>query len=49
MDNQVLKNEGFVNDQNIDIIQGDQKVSMHLMITVQKTRKNTSNSFNHLP
>jgi hypothetical protein len=30
-------------------IQGDQKVSVHLMITVQKTRKNILNSFNHLP
>jgi hypothetical protein len=31
------------------VIQGDQKVSMHLMITIQKTRKNILNSFNHLP
>jgi hypothetical protein len=30
-------------------IQGDQKVSVHLMITVQKTLKNILNSFNHLP
>jgi hypothetical protein len=30
-------------------IQGDQKVIVHLMITVQKTRKNILNSFNHLP
>jgi hypothetical protein len=30
-------------------IQGDQKVSVHLMITVQKTRKNILNSFSHLP
>jgi hypothetical protein len=30
-------------------IQGDQKVSVHLMITVQTTRKNILNSFNHLP
>jgi hypothetical protein len=30
-------------------IQGDQKVSGHLMITVQKTRKNVLNSFSHLP
>jgi hypothetical protein len=30
-------------------IQGDQKVSAHLMITVQKTRKNILNSFSHLP
>jgi hypothetical protein len=30
-------------------IQGDLKVSVHLMITVQKTRKNILNSFNHLP
>jgi hypothetical protein len=30
-------------------VQGDQKVSVHLMITVQKTRKNILNSFNHLP
>jgi hypothetical protein len=29
--------------------QGEQKVSVHLMITVQKTRKNILNSFNHLP
>jgi hypothetical protein len=29
------------------IIQGDQKVTVHLMITVQKTRKNILNSFNH--
>jgi hypothetical protein len=31
------------------IIQGDQNVSVHLMITVQTTRKNVLNSFNHLP
>jgi hypothetical protein len=31
------------------IIQGYQKVSVKLMITVQKTRKNILNSFNHLP
>jgi hypothetical protein len=30
-------------------IQGDQKISVHLMITVQKTRKNILNSFSHLP
>jgi hypothetical protein len=30
-------------------IQGDQKVSVHLMFTVQKTRKIILNSFNHLP
>jgi hypothetical protein len=30
-------------------VQGDQKVSVHLMITVQKKRKNILNSFNHLP
>jgi hypothetical protein len=30
-------------------VQGDQKVSVHLMITVQKTRQNILNSFNHLP
>jgi hypothetical protein len=30
-------------------IQGDQKISVHQMITVQKTRKNILNSFNHLP
>jgi hypothetical protein len=29
--------------------QGDQKVSVHLMITVQKTSTNILNSFNHLP
>jgi hypothetical protein len=28
-------------------VQGDQKVSVHLMITVQKTRKNILNSFSH--
>jgi hypothetical protein len=31
------------------IVQGDQKVSVHLMITVENTRKNILNSFNHLP
>jgi hypothetical protein len=32
------------------LIQGDQKVSVHLMITVQKkTRKDILNSFSHLP
>jgi hypothetical protein len=30
-------------------VQGDQKVSVHLMITVQKTRKNILYTFNHLP
>jgi hypothetical protein len=30
-------------------IQGDEKVSVHLMITAQKARKNILNSFNHLP
>jgi hypothetical protein len=30
-------------------VQGDQKVSVHLMITVQKTRKNILKGFNHLP
>jgi hypothetical protein len=30
-------------------IQGDQNVSVHLMITVQKTGKNILNSFKHLP
>jgi hypothetical protein len=29
-------------------VQGDQKVSVHLMITAQKTRKNILNSFNHI-
>jgi hypothetical protein len=29
--------------------QGDQKLSVHLMITVQKTNKNILNMFNHLP
>jgi hypothetical protein len=33
----------------LGIIQGDQKVSVHLMITVQKTRKNILNSLDHLP
>jgi hypothetical protein len=31
------------------VIQGDQRVSVYLMITVQRTRKNILNSFNHLP
>jgi hypothetical protein len=31
------------------IMQGDQNVSVRLMITVQKTRKNILNGFNHLP
>jgi hypothetical protein len=31
------------------VIQGDQKVCVHLMITVQKTSKIILNSFNHLP
>jgi hypothetical protein len=31
------------------VIQGDQKVSVHLMITVQETLKKFLNSFNHLP
>jgi sulfopyruvate decarboxylase TPP-binding subunit len=30
-------------------IQGDQKVSVHLMITIQQAYKNILNSFNHLP
>jgi hypothetical protein len=30
-------------------VQGDQKVSVHLIITVQKTCRNILNSFNHLP
>jgi hypothetical protein len=30
-------------------IQDGQKVSVHLMITEQKTRKNILNSFSHLP
>jgi hypothetical protein len=30
-------------------IQDDQKVSVPLMITVQKTRKSILNNFNHLP
>jgi arylsulfatase A-like enzyme len=30
-------------------VQGDQKVSVHLMITVQNTRKNILNSFSQLP
>jgi hypothetical protein len=32
-----------------DKIQGDQKVSMHVMITVQKHAKIFLNSFKHLP
>jgi hypothetical protein len=31
------------------IVQGDQNVSVNLMITVQKTRKNILKGFNHLP
>jgi hypothetical protein len=30
-------------------LQGDQNISVHLMITAQKTRKYIVNSFNHLP
>jgi hypothetical protein len=30
-------------------VQGDQKFSVPMMITVQKTRKNISNIFSHLP
>jgi hypothetical protein len=30
-------------------VQGDQKVSVHQMITAQKTHKTILNSFNHLP
>jgi hypothetical protein len=33
----------------IKLIRGDQKVCVHLMITVQKTGKNILNSFSHLP
>jgi hypothetical protein len=33
----------------LQYIQGDQKVSVHLMITVQKTRKNILKSVNKLP
>jgi hypothetical protein len=36
-------------DNTGNVLQGDQKVSLHLMITVQKTSKNILNSFNHLP
>jgi hypothetical protein len=31
-----------------ELVQSNQKVSVHLMITVQKTRKHILNSFNHL-
>jgi hypothetical protein len=31
------------------VVQGDQNVSVHLMITVPKTRNNILNRFNHLP
>jgi hypothetical protein len=31
------------------IMQGDKKVSVHLMFTEQKAGKNILNSFNHLP
>jgi hypothetical protein len=34
---------------NCMFVQGDQKVFVHLMITVQKPRKNILNSFYHLP
>jgi hypothetical protein len=38
------------NHNQLSKIQGDQKVSVHLMITVQKiTRKNILSSFDHLP
>jgi hypothetical protein len=30
-------------------VQDNQNVSVHLMITLQKTRKNILNSFNHIP
>jgi hypothetical protein len=30
-------------------VQGDKKVSMHMMITVQKTRKNILNHHNNFP
>jgi hypothetical protein len=30
-------------------VQGDQKFYVHLMITVQITRKNILNTFSHLP
>jgi hypothetical protein len=32
---------------NTGNVQGDQNVSVHLIITVQKTSKNILNSFNH--
>jgi hypothetical protein len=32
-----------------DIAQGDQKVSVHLIITAPKTRKYILDSFNYLP
>jgi hypothetical protein len=35
--------------QNARVIQADQLVSVHLMFTVQKTRKIILNCFNHLP
>jgi hypothetical protein len=38
-----------IQTKNLGLIQGDQKVPVHLMITVQKTHKNILNSFNHLP
>jgi hypothetical protein len=31
------------------IIQGDKNISVHLMITVQKTCKNILNNFYHFP
>jgi hypothetical protein len=40
---------GFSHKPKLQIIQRDQNVSVHLMITVQKTRKNILISFNHLP
>jgi hypothetical protein len=33
----------------LEIIQGDQKVCLHLLITVKKTSKNIFNSFSQLP
>jgi hypothetical protein len=38
-----------ISEGSIYVIQGDQNVSVRLMITVQKTRKNILKSFDHLP
>jgi hypothetical protein len=39
----------YCQSRNLVSTQDDRKVSVHVMITVQKTRKNILTSFNHLP